>query len=250
MTRISPPAAGAWPAFVRGLGAVLALALAAAASAQTPATAKTAKKPAPSVPASDSYDELLARYFETARVQAQAVPESNRWLVGLMTDLRARHVNDIVTVRVTENIIGTGTADSNLSKASNASGSLTGLFGLEGKLPGFIDPGNLAGTTSDSKFKGAGTTSRASTLSAIMTARVADVLPSGDLVLEGVREIEINGDRQIVVLTGIARVADIGPGNVVSSSAIGQLRIRYFGRGLMKDSLSPGWLVRILNKIF
>ena len=49
---------------------------------------------------------------------------------------------------------------------------------------------------------------------------------------------------------GVARVADIGPGNVVSSAALGQLSIRYFGRGLTKDSLSPGWLIRILNKVF
>jgi len=87
-------------------------------------------------------------------------------------------------------------------------------------------------------------------LSAVITARVAEVLPNGDLVLEGVREVEINGDRQVVVLTGIARVADVGPGNVLPSPAIGQLRIRYFGKGLIKDNLSPGWLVKILNKIF
>jgi flagellar L-ring protein precursor FlgH len=84
----------------------------------------------------------------------------------------------------------------------------------------------------------------------VLSARVAEVLPNGDLALEGVREIEINGDRQIVVLTGVVRTVDIGPGNVVPSTAIGQMRIRYFGRGLMKDNLQPGVLVRILNKIF
>ena len=76
------------------------------------------------------------------------------------------------------------------------------------------------------------------------------MLPNGDLAVEGVREIDINGDRQIIVLTGVVRAADIGPGNVVSSTAIGQMRIRYFGRGLIKDNLNPGWLVRVLNKIF
>ena len=76
------------------------------------------------------------------------------------------------------------------------------------------------------------------------------MLPNGDLVVEGVREIDINGDRQIVVLTGVVRTADIAPGNVVLSTAIGQLRIRYFGRGLIKDNLKPGWLIRVLNKIF
>jgi hypothetical protein len=52
----------------------------------------------------------------------------------------------------------------------------------------------------------------------MITARVSDVLPNGDLVVEGVREIEINGDRQIVVLTGVVRPWDINPTNVVLST--------------------------------
>ena len=76
------------------------------------------------------------------------------------------------------------------------------------------------------------------------------MLPNGDLVLEGVREIEINGDRQIIVLTGVVRPNSINRSNVVSSAQVGQLRIRYFGSGLIKDNLQPGWLLRIFNKIF
>ena len=83
-----------------------------------------------------------------------------------------------------------------------------------------------------------------------MSARVSEVLPNGDLVVEGVRELEINGDRQMVVLSGVVRIADISTNNVVLSTSIGQMRIRYFGHGLMKDNLKPGWLVRILNRIF
>jgi flagellar L-ring protein precursor FlgH len=83
-----------------------------------------------------------------------------------------------------------------------------------------------------------------------VTARVAEVLPSGDLVLEGAREIAINGDRQMIVLTGVVRTADIMPNNTVLSTQIGQLSVRYFGNGLIKDSLKPGFLVRFLNKIF
>ncbi|MGE3178976.1 MAG: flagellar basal body L-ring protein FlgH [Vicinamibacterales bacterium] len=231
----------------RPAGTLLALLAAVTVTVPVSAAGKSDKKAPQS---SDNYDELYARYLVAARSQPAAPPDQNRWLTSLMTDLRARNVNDIVTIRVTESIIGTGTADSNISKETSGSSALPGFFGLEGKLPGFIDPTNLAGLNSDSEFKGAGSTSRASALTATMTARVADVLPSGDLVLEGVREIDINGDRQIVVLTGVARVADITPGNVISSQVLGQLRIRYFGRGLMKDSLSPGWLIRVLNKIF
>ena len=212
------------------------------------ATAVSAQKPAKP---SDNYDELVARYLETARQQVTAsTPEPSAWMNGLMGDLRARHVNDLVTVRVVESITASGSADSTLSKSSSAGVGTSSIFGLEKKLPSSITPDNLVTAQADTGFKGAGVTTRSSTLSAAITARVAEVLPNGDLVIEGVREIEVNGDRQIVVLTGVARVADVGPGNVVSSAAIGQLRIRYFGRGLIKDSLSPGWLVKFLNKIF
>jgi flagellar L-ring protein precursor FlgH len=233
---------------------LLPLALVLALSAAPPAVAKEGgsgeKKDSKPAAAADSYDELFARYLAVARTTPQAPAAQNQFFTGLMQDLRARQVNDIVTVRVIESIVGTGSADSNLSKKSGGTAAVTGFFGLEGKLPGFVDPTNLAGISTDTTFKGAGSTTRAGALTATMTTRVAEVLPNGDLVLEGVREIDINGDRQIVVLTGVARVADITPGNVVPSSALGQLRIRYFGRGLMKDSLEPGWIIRVLNKIF
>jgi flagellar L-ring protein precursor FlgH len=215
------------------------------------ATAGVTAGPSQVKPPSDNYDELFARYLQLARETPPAgATDAWAWMNGLAADRRARHVNDLVTIHVVESITGSGTADSALAKASDASAALPGLFGLEKKLPGFIDPSALVGTKSDNSFKGSGTTTRVGTLTAIMTARVADVLASGDLVVEGVREIEINGDRQIVVLSGVVRVADISAGNVVASTSIGQLRIRYFGRGLMKDNLTPGWLTRVLNKIF
>ena len=199
----------------------------------------------------DQYDEQLARYLESARQQAAVPPAgSSEWMNNLMGDLRARRINDLVTIRVVESITATGRADSTLSKSSSGSAAVPSLFGLESKLPSLIDPANLASAKSQTGFKGAGTTTRAGELTAVVTGRVAEVLPNGDLFIESVREIDINGDRQVVVLTGVARVADISTGNVVLSTSLGQLQIRYFGRGLMKDSLSPGWLVRVLNKIF
>ena len=199
----------------------------------------------------DNYDELYARYLQAARTTTPAAPGQDiSWMTGLSSDLRARRVNDLVTIRVIESISATGSADSSLDKASTGSASVSKFFGLESRLPGSIDPTSLASAAASTKFKGAGTTSRSSDLSAIVTARVVEVLPNGDLVLEGAREIDINGDRQLAVLTGVLRTNDIQPNNVALSSSVGQLRIRYFGRGLIKDNLQPGWLVRVLNKIF
>jgi flagellar L-ring protein precursor FlgH len=212
-----------------------------------PAAAQTRAKPAPS----DNYDELFTKYLEAARHQPVTVaPDPASWMNSLMSDSRARHVNDLLTVRIVENISASGTADSSLDKQSSAGIGVPNLLGIEKKLPSAIDPANLANAKSSSAFKGAGSTNRAGDLTAVITARVAEVLPNGDLVIEGVREIEINGDHQVVVLSGVVRAADIAPDNSVRSTSLGQLRVRYFGRGLMKDSLSPGWLIRALNKIF
>ena len=205
---------------------------------------------APAAVVSDNYEELFVRYLHSARSTAPTNGPRIDWMTGLAADFRARTVNDLVTVQVIESIVGTGTADSNLDKKSSGTASVTNLFGLESKYPSWLDPTNIVNTTSDTAFKGSGTTTRASTLTAMMTARVTEVLPNGDLVLEGAREIDINGDRQIVVLTGVVKPNSLSKNNVVPSTLIGQLRIRYFGRGLIKDNLRPGLLIRILNKIF
>jgi flagellar L-ring protein precursor FlgH len=200
---------------------------------------------------SDNYDEVFARYLSQARASAEA-PRSNdwTWMSRLALDHRARNVNDLLTIRVVESITATGSADAATSKSSKAGVGVSSLFGIEKKLPDVIDPTSLVGTKADTNFKGSGATTRTGELSALITARVSDVLPNGDMVVEGVREIDINGDRQIVVLTGVVRPYDINTVNTVLSTSIGQLRIRYFGRGLTQDNLKPGWLIRVLNKVF
>jgi flagellar L-ring protein precursor FlgH len=227
---------------------------AAALGAALIATSALAEAQKP-VPQSDNYDELYARYLQSARVTGaptagEGRPPAVGWMAGLALDPRASRVNDLVTIQVVESIVATGSADSSLSKDSSGSASVSNLFGLESKLPDWLDPTNLVNTESSTDFKGGGVTTRSGELSARITARVIEVLPNGDLVLEGAREIDINGDRQIVVLTGVVRPTDVGRDNVVRSTEIGQFRIRYFGRGLIRDNLRPGWLIRVLNKIF
>jgi flagellar L-ring protein precursor FlgH len=228
----------------RRLAALTAI-LATVASA--PAAAGQKGKPAP-----DTYDAMLARYLDEARKLDTPSPDAMSWgwMNNLALDHRARQANDIVTIRVEESITATNSADSSVSKTSNGNLGFASLFGLEKHLPGSVDPAALVGAKRDTQFKGGGSTTRAGELTATLSARVAEVLPNGDLVIEGVREIEINGERQVVVLTGIARPTDIDPHNVVSSMTMAQVRIRYFGRGLIKDSLSPGFLIRFLNKVF
>ena len=199
--------------------------------------------------AADNYDAQYQYYLQAAR-QMPSADASIEWMTGLSADRRARGLNDILTVRVVESAVASGSADAQLAKDNSTSGSMSNFFGLESVLPSAIDPTNLVNTESSTKFKGGGATTRSGSLMATMTARVVEVLPNGDLVLEGVREIDVNGDRQIIVLTGTVRAADVRRDNTVISTQLGQLRIRYFGKGLIRDNLRPGWLVRVFNKIF
>jgi len=196
----------------------------------------------------ENYDKVFDQYLAAAKTLSQAPPPTP-WMSTLFGDVKARNVNDLVTVQVIENVVASGSADSSLDKSSAARAGSGRLFGFDISTDKF-DPSELAKWAASTTFKGSGATTRSGALEAVMTARVSEVMPNGDLVLEGVRELDINGDRQIVVLSGIVRPTDIGPGNVVPSTAVGQMRIRYFGRGLIKDNLTPGWLVRVFNKMF
>jgi flagellar L-ring protein precursor FlgH len=221
-------------------------------AACTGGSARAQAKPAAQKfnPNEDAYEVLFPKYLQAARAAAPDGASSIRWMTNLGMDHRARDVNDLVTIQVVESIVASGSADTALNKKGSGAASVANLFGLEKKLPSWMDPTSLVNTASSTDFKGGGTTNRQGSLTATVTARVVEVLPNGDLVLEGAREIEINGDKQVIVLNGVVRPADLLPDNSVSSARVGQLRIRYFGQGLIKDNLKPGWLVRVLNKIF
>ena len=210
--------------------AAMLLALPVVAAAQSKQAVKAA---------SASYEELFNKYLEDAH---KIVAPSGAWIADLMRDPRAHRVNDLLTIRVEESITASGTADAAVNKAGSATASLPGKLGT--------GLSKIVPASSETKFAGSGSTSRAGDMTATITARVADVLPNGDLVVEGVRELDINGDKQIAVLNGVVRMADITSGNVISSLSVGQLQIRYLGHGLIKDSLSPGWLLKFLNKVF
>lgn len=171
---------------------------------------------------------------------------SNSYRSNLFRDAKARYLNDIVTIRVSESTQAVATADAKNSKATTASAGFDNLFGLEKAIKEL--PTMVSGKGSSS-FEGTGSTSRATTLETNLTARVIDVLPNGYLVVEGMREIHVNNENQSVYLTGVVRPDDIGSNNIVRSSAIAQMSVRLQGKGIVSQPIKPGWLYKILNGI-
>jgi flagellar L-ring protein precursor FlgH len=106
---------------------------------------------------------------------------------------------------------------------------------------------NLITTNSAQALAGDGTTSRTSTLSAILTARVVDVLPNGYLVIEGSKTTLVNSENQVITVRGVVRPADLSNGNTVQSGSIAQLELKINGKGVVNDAIRrPNILYRIL----
>jgi flagellar L-ring protein precursor FlgH len=196
----------------------------------------------------------LSSYLADANAQAaaQQAGEGSLWVgqgagSNLFRDFKARRINDMVTIVVSESTQASSAADTSSSKDSSAKIGAANLFGLEKKVK---ELSSAVDASSNTTFKGAGSTSRATTLSTTVTARVKGVLPNGYLLIEGVRELRLNNENQTVYLTGIVRPEDISAKNLIPSGSIAQLEVRVQGRGVVSQPQRPGLLFRILNGVF
>jgi flagellar L-ring protein FlgH len=176
--------------------------------------------------------------FESAREPPpQPITPNSLWRTGARTffnDQRAGRVGDIVTVIVTVNDSAKtqNTTNTNLT-TSNAMG-VPNFFGLEssiGKvLPG-VDPTKLLTTNSAAASAGAGGVNRAEQISVTIAAVVTQVLPNGNMVIQGTQEIKTNNDVRQLTVAGLIRPEDISSSNTILSSQIAEARINYGGRG-------------------
>jgi flagellar L-ring protein precursor FlgH len=106
---------------------------------------------------------------------------------------------------------------------------------------------NLTGVSGDTQLAGQGTTSRTTTLSTTVTARVTHVLPNGGLLVEASKDIQINSERQTITVRGVVRPSDIDPTNSVQSNRLADLEVRVNGKGVVGDAIRrPFILYRLL----
>ncbi len=174
---------------------------------------------------------------------------------GGMNDLfaasKARRVGDIVTVQIVESSKASNSASTNTGRDSSVSMGLTNFLGLENSISStssFNPFSKIAGATAN-KFAGTGATSRSGDLNAYITTRVVNVLSNGNLAISGTREVIVNNEKQVIVLSGVVRPADIDSSNTIQSTYISEARIAYSGSGTIDTSQRRGWLANILDKI-
>jgi flagellar L-ring protein precursor FlgH len=174
----------------------------------------------------------------------------------LYEDLRAMRVGDIITIKIAEKHKGSKSADTSAERDSTISNSLTGssgvgYIGIPGlRLGAEATRGLSIDASAKNKFGGKGATNREDTLTGTISAIVTQVMPNGDLRIEGRREVTVNSERQIMVIGGVVRRVDVDTKNTVQSTAIADAKIEYSGLGVVDDVQRPGWLVRILDWIY
>jgi flagellar L-ring protein precursor FlgH len=165
-------------------------------------------------------------------------------------DQRAHQVGDILTIKVNFTDKAAFDNESKRSLDSKQESNISSLFGMK-KVPltKTAIPGQLIGTDSTMSNDGKGSTARTEQLKTSVAAVVTQLLPNGNLVVEGKQEIRVNYELRELKVAGIVRPEDIENDNTLDSAKIAQARIAYGGRGQITDVQQPRWGQQITDVI-
>ncbi len=170
---------------------------------------------------------------------------------SMFADSKASRRGDILTVVVSETAATQSSQEKKTSKSSSVDASVT-QFLFPPSVSGLgTKAGNLPATKFGSKSDsdGGGSVNNSQSLSATAAVLVTDVLPNGNLVIEGVRVVKFSGESQYVVLHGLVRPDDINSGNQVASSNIADVRIEFISEGALTDAQKKGWLTKLYDTL-
>lgn len=197
------------------------------------------------------------RVLETGEFGARSRPSNGSLYAegapGLFEDHNASRIGDILVIKIDEKDVASHQADTQLNKSDATSYGLPAAVGLvaaiAAKYP-TVDPAKLLATTSEQKFTGAGQVKREGTVTATLPVRVVQILPSGDLFVEGTKVVMVGEEEHHIYVSGIVRRVDIADDDSVPSSRIADAEIEYTGRGDISDTQRRGWLSRTLSKLW
>lgn len=184
--------------------------------------------------------------FSLIMVFVSHVEAESLWRTGanLFTDHKARGVGDTLTIIISESAVASHTNATEREKGAKASGGPTGVAEGERNLLGFLP---FFGGSGKTEYKGEAKTKRSGIMTARITAQVVNVLPNGNLFIEGNKKIMVNGEEEELWITGIVRPQDIRADNTVLSTYIAQATIRYKGGLRFSDRERPGIIPRLLS---
>jgi flagellar L-ring protein precursor FlgH len=182
-------------------------------------------------------------------LQPAAYSPNSLWRNGsraFFKDQRAHQVGDILTVKVNFSDTANISNETQRSRANKEDSGFDNFFG-QSKIFSIPVPGRIFTGDSTASSDGKGSVQRQEALSTNVAAVVTQVLPNGNLVIEGKQEIRVNFEVRELIVAGVVRPEDIESDNTIDSSKIAQARIAYGGRGQITDVQQPRYGQQVLD---
>lgn len=189
-------------------------------------------------------------------IDASNAPNS-LWASGnksFFKDQRAAEVGDIITVSIDMSDSATINNKTSRTRSNSESANLSSFLGVESHLdkvlPEAIDPTNLVNGGSTSGSAGTGAISRDEDIELKIAALITQVLPNGNMVLQGRQEVRVNFEMRELLIAGIIRPEDITSDNSITYDKIAEARISYGGRGHISDVQQPRYGQQVYDILF
>ncbi len=157
----------------------------------------------------------------------------------------ARHVGDIVTIVLQEQTAAQKTATTDTSKST--SDTLPGMTLLGKALTVHGAPITSNNINDATKFSGEGDSAQSNSLTGYLAVTVMKVLPNGNLLVSGEKQLALNQGQEFIRVTGIIRPIDLAADDSIPSYRVAGAKISYVGKGALADANAQGWLSRFFN---
>ena len=158
---------------------------------------------------------------------------------------RASQIGDILTILITETTSASNSANLTMNKENT-----TSINSEKGTGPLRFIPGFGLTSAATTEYSGDASTARSQQIRARISVTVVAKKPNGDLIVEGNRTIEINGETEVIYMTGAVNPKIIPATNTIESFRLSDLQISYKGKGVVNEGTRPGIFIRIMNWIF
>ena len=170
---------------------------------------------------------------------------------AMYSDRKARRIGDIITVVVSESASVSASKRTKTDKSASADAAINAFFwdpaaSNLGSHNGSLPQVKFGGSNN---FEGGGEINNRQTINARAAVTVIDVLPNGNLVIEGSRFVSYSGEKQYAILRGLVRLDDITTANTVASSSIADARVEFVSEGTISANQRKGWFSRVVDTL-
>ena len=165
---------------------------------------------------------------------------------ALFEDRRPRYIGDILTILVSENVNASKNSAADASRSGSASLDLSVVPKIFG---GLISSSQDANVSSKNAMSAKGGANAKNTFNGVITVTVTDVLPNGNLLVSGEKQMLINQGTEFIRFSGVVNPRTVSANNTIASTQVADARIEYSAKGYIDEAQTMGWLQRIFLNV-